>query len=216
MVDYTDTGIDPESGLTLKERLACDYYLTHLNETRAYREAGYKAATFDNARQDANALFNRPYIRSWLDVKMQERAERLEVSADRALLEAAVVAYASVGDYQINVDTGSIEVKPGVPKEALRAVSSVEVTRTATTRGVGKDAVTTVTWTGKFRMCDKLRSLELLCRHLGLTGAELPPLEVLLNRLPPKVGNMLRTMLAGPGRRPEGIPAAAPPAEGTL
>lgn len=200
--DYTDSGIDPESGLALRERLACDHYLTHLNQTKAYRDAGYAADSYDNARKDANNLFNRPHVRSWLDQKMAERRERLEVSAARILLELAVCAYASQGDYRINENTGRVEVMPGVPAELLRAVQTVEVTRTTTTTRTRTGGTTTentdVRYTGKVRLYDKLKAAELLCRHLGLVSADLPPLEVLLNRLPPPVASILRQLLARP------------------
>jgi hypothetical protein len=50
---------------------------------------------------------------------------------------------------------------------------------------------------------DKMKGAELLCRHLGLVAADLPPLEVLLNRLPPHVADVLRQLLAAPpGQRP--------------
>jgi phage terminase small subunit len=128
-VDYTDQGIDPESGLTLKQRLFVDHFLTHLNATKAYRDAGYTATTHVTARVEAHALLIHPDLRDYVSLRMHERAQRLAVTADRVLLELCVVAYARLTDYRINPDTGELEVKPGVPQEALGAVRVVKVTR---------------------------------------------------------------------------------------
>src|SRR5687767_4558751 len=102
MTDYSDHGVDPESGLSLIHRQFCDHYLTHLNATRAYREAGYLAPSYAAARVSAHNLLNGPNIKSWLGLKMQERAKRLRVSADRVLMELAICCYARHGDYRIN------------------------------------------------------------------------------------------------------------------
>jgi hypothetical protein len=67
---------------------------------------------------------------------------------------------------------------------------------------------TETTVTAQIYLWDKLKAIELLCKHLGLTEAKLPPLEVLLNRLPTNVANILRQLLAG---RPR--PDAAEPTD---
>jgi phage terminase small subunit len=128
-VDYTDQGVDPESGLTLKQRLFVDHFLTHLNATKAYRDAGFQADNFATARKRASELLNHPDLSEYVRLRMHERAQRLAVTADRVLLELCVVAYARLTDYRINPDTGELEVKPGVPQEALGAVRVVKVTR---------------------------------------------------------------------------------------
>ena len=195
-IDFTDLGLDPESGLTIKQRCFCDHYLGHLNPRLAYHQAGYTSANPDTARKDANALLKQPDVHSWIGQKMQERATRLSVVADRVLLELVIVAYADVTDYRINPTSGWVEARPGVPQEALRAVKVVK--SRSETRTVERDGQTEkiTTWTGEIVLHDKLKALELLCRHLGLASAELPPLEVLLNRLPPPVATLIRQMLA--------------------
>lgn len=40
MTDNAGHDLDPESGLTRKQRLFCDSYLTHLNPRLAYNQAG--------------------------------------------------------------------------------------------------------------------------------------------------------------------------------
>jgi phage terminase small subunit len=212
MPDFTDLGIDPESGLTLRERAAVDHFLVSLNKTKAYHAAGYAAATYANARKDAQEFFSKPHIRSYLDERLKERADRLRVSADRVLQECCVIAFSRLTDFRIDPDTGNVKVRPGVPEEAIAAVKSVKTTRTTRTVRTKAGSTTTVAWSGEVALWDKMKSIELLAKHLGLVSVELPPLEVLLARLPPKVSDILRRLLAGPpGERP--VPAAIP--EGT-
>lgn len=207
MTDYTDQGIDPESGLKLKERLFADLYLVHLSATRAYREAGYAASNYPNARKDASELLNGPHIRSYLDQRMKERNERLSVSADRTLKELVVIGYSRIDHFQVNQNTGRLEVLPGVPEEALGAVRSCDVSsRTETEERDGKQVQVTY-WRAKIVLWDKLKALHTLCLHLGLISTELPPLEVLFARLPPNVAAILRRLLAAPpGQRPADRP----------
>src|SRR3954452_11956247 len=100
--DYTDHGIDPETGLTLKQRLFCDLYLTCLNAIKAYREAGYAADSYGTARTESSKLLARPDIWEWVGAKMKERADRLSVSADRVLTELAVIAFSNIAHYRVN------------------------------------------------------------------------------------------------------------------
>jgi phage terminase small subunit len=204
--------IDPESGLTLKQRLFCDIYLTCLNRTKAYREAGYAADSYGTARTESSNLLARPDIHSWIGQKMKERADRLSVSAERTLRELVIVAYSRVDHFRINRDTGLIEVKPGVPEEALGAVRSVKAVSKTTTGERDGRPVTETTWAGEFQLWDKLKALDTLCKHLGLVSAELPPLEVLMNRLPPEVAAILRKLMAiPPDQRPRPAPVTPPP-----
>lgn len=211
-VDYTDQGIDPESGLTLKQREFVDHYLTHLNAAKAYRDAGYVSDTYANARKRAAELLDHPDVSWYVRQRIEERRVRLAVAADRVLMELAVIAYARVSDYRINPNTGAVEVNPGVPIEALGAVRSVEHNRPTHQEADQPDGTKAVrlVWSGRLTFHDKPKAIDLLCRHLGLVSAELPPLEVLLNRLPRHVADVLRQLLAAPpGARPPAPPIAA-------
>lgn len=216
-IDYTDQGIDPESGLTLRERAAVDHYMISLNKTKAYHAAGYAASNYASARVDASTFFDRPYIRSYLDQRLRQRADRLNVSSDRVLLECCVIAFSKLSDFVINPETGVLSVRPGCPQEAMGAVRSVKTTKVTkikvTTRGSDTTTETTHTWTGEITLWDKPRGVELLCKHLGLVSAGLPPLEVLFNRLPPNIADIMRRLISTPPHeRPplKGEPQAIP------
>ena len=193
-----DYDLDHESGLTRKQRSFCDNYLAHLNPRFAYHQAGYTSANPDTARKDANALLKLPDVHSWVDLKMKERAERLSVAADRVILELVIVAYADITDYRICPDSGWVEARPGVPRETLRTVKTVKAKSETRRFNRGGQDETVTTWSGEIVLHDKLKAVELLCRHLGLIDPELPPLEVLLNRLPSNIAVILRRMLSGP------------------
>lgn len=202
VADLSDQGVDIESGLTLRERAAVDHYLISLNKTKAYMAAGYSADDYTNARKRASELFTKPDVSEYLKLKMNERSERLRVSADRVLLESCVIAFSKVTDFRIDPDNGRIGVVPGVPHECIGAVKGYKAQRTVRTitRGRG-NTETIVTWTGEIFLWDKCKSIEFIGKHLGLVSAELPPLEILLNRLPAHIAAILRQLLSGPPER---------------
>ena len=74
------------------------------------------------------------------------------------------------------------------------------------TRGRGKNKVTETEEVIEIHMWDKLKSLRLLGRHLGMFSAKGPdPIDDLIARLPPEVADQLRQMLrdAVAGKVPE-------------
>jgi phage terminase small subunit len=212
--DYTERGIDPESGLSNRHRLFCDHYLTTLNQRQAYTLAGYTASTPQGAETNASEIMALPGVREWIALKMQQRANALSVRADAVLLELVLVCTAHMGMYRIDPAAGVLTVVPGVAAEYVKAVKKFRPRRTETITRTPDGTVTTVTeWTCEIELYDKLRAANILCQHLGLTEAKLPPLEVLLNRLPPNVSAYIREAIKQPaGYRPP-IADAKPDAE---
>jgi hypothetical protein len=206
---YTDTAIDPETGLTVRERLFVDLVISdpNHNQTQAYLKAGYRSATTDTARKSAQILINKADVQAYYSQRQKERADRYRPQADAAVRELLYIAQSDITDYVIDPQTGALDVRPGVPREALRAVASYKsksTTRTLRYRDPDRGWVeeTAVTWTGEIRLHSKPSMIELLFKHLGLVTNDLPPLEVLLSRLPPKVADVLRRLIiAGPQPR---------------
>lgn len=212
MADLTDMGYDPESGLTLRHRHFCDLYITYSTATvtqaqaarKAYLEAGYAAQSIQQATTHALELLTQRDIKEWVNVKVSQRLDAISVRADAVLLELALQATAEISYYRVNQTTGEVEVKPGVPLEYLKVVASNE--SESTTRVFERsngDIERVTTWKPRFKLYDKQKALLILCQHLGLTDPELPPLEVMLNRLPPHVARIVKELLKKPaGYRP--------------
>lgn len=164
--------------LTEKQKLFCDEYLIDLNATRAYRTV-YKNCKKDEtaAAAGARALRN-VNVKAYLDVKMQERAERTEITQDKVLKELAAIAFANGADYAQVVERQAIYttedgIRIPVTMENGTPVMTedVELTLTNTLTDIQKKAISSIKQ-GKngieIATCDKVKALELLGRHLGM------------------------------------------------
>src|SRR5207247_1325037 len=80
--------------LTSRQRLFVDYYLVHLNATQAAIGAGYSRRT---AYSQGQRLLKNVEVAAAVAAAMAARAQRLEVKADRVVLEAARIAFADLG-----------------------------------------------------------------------------------------------------------------------
>src|SRR5436309_3432439 len=80
--------------LSSRQRLFVDHYLVHLNATQAAIGAGYSRKT---ARSQGQRLLTKVDIAAAIEAAMAARAARLEVKADRVVLEAALIAFADLG-----------------------------------------------------------------------------------------------------------------------
>lgn len=185
-----------DGGLTPKQRRFVEEYLIDLCATRAAARAGYSRGT---AASIGHENLRKPEIRKAIDRALAERAERSGVSADRVIRELAAIAFSDVRDVWFD-DAGQLQT---IVPEAARAVAGYTVERADTPDGPKVR--------GTVRLYDKLRALESLADHLGLRSPDLPPLEVLLNRLPPKVATVIRQLLAAGPRVPEPGPGGTPP-----
>lgn len=125
-----------------------------LNATQAAIRAGYSARS---ANTQAARLLANVNIRARVDALMAQRSRRVGVSADRVVRELARLAFVSAPDV---VDSGSGAVRPGASEDDLAAIASVRV-KTATF-----DAGDSVE--REVKLCDKLKALELLGKHLGM------------------------------------------------
>src|SRR5436189_100196 len=82
------------AGLTSRQRLFVQAYLVDLNAAEAARQAGYSAKT---AVTQGSRLYRNVHVRAAITAAMAARAQRLEVKADRVVLEAARIAFADLG-----------------------------------------------------------------------------------------------------------------------
>ena len=136
-----------------KERIFCEEFLVDLNAYAAAVRAGYSPAYAKDASKWINPEHpEKPKLRAEIDRLMALRSRRVGISADRVMVELAKVAFLNPGDL-IDVDTGAI--LPDAAPEDLAAIAGMRI------KG-GKYPERDV------HLCDKLRALELLGKHLGL------------------------------------------------
>jgi phage terminase small subunit len=109
-------------------------------------------------------LLRNPLVCAAIEEEIDHRAKSAYVTASRVLVELAIVGQSSLEDYVLTED-GRVVLAPGAPREAMRAVSSVERKVTVTTDDAGNERRVIDT---KIRLWDKTRALELLAKHLGM------------------------------------------------
>lgn len=127
------------------------------NASEAARKAGYKHPT-----TSANKLLNNKAIAAAIGKEIYERASKLEITAERVLLELARIAFVNP---QSLFDThGQLLDISKMPEDAARALSGFDIE--TKTSSYGEDEVTTTTI--KPRMWNKLEALKLLMSHLGM------------------------------------------------
>lgn len=145
------------SYLTARQQLFCREYLIDLNAAAAAKRAGYKATT---ARQQGQRLLTKVYIQEEIAHLMQARKHRLDIDADAVVRELAIIAFSVISDFAHMEDQKLIlKDTSTIPEHLLPALAEIK----KTTRN--KYSTTQV------RMHDKVRALELLLRHLGITTA---------------------------------------------
>ena len=171
----TDTYKTPKNtlkapSLTPKQQMFVLEYLVDLNATQAALRAGYSAKTAGKA---GTKNTQKGPIKEAIDAAMAERARRVNLSADRVLQELALIGFANMADF-IHVDeSGMVQALPfeTLAEGQSRIVKKVKDKRVIrSTKGTedNPDGDQILDATFEFELCDKVKSLELLARHLGL------------------------------------------------
>lgn len=136
--------------MTDKQKRFVEEYLIDLNGAQAAIRAGYSP---DTARTIASELLTKPDIRRAVDRAQAERSKRTGVSQDRIIRELARIAFSNLPDIVDPFD-GSVITSAGRDDMACIQSIKVKVTEGSTEREV--------------KLCDKMRALELLGKHLGM------------------------------------------------
>lgn len=166
--------------VTIKEQIFCDELISdsNFNKTLAYKKA-YKNIKNDNvAAAAASRLMNKPEIKEYIDERIKDRLERIEVTQDDVIQELAAVAFANGSEYAkvvtkpVMMKTPDGDYVPALDSEGNQMYyQAVEITETdelsrrqiKAISGIkqGKNGIELTTY-------DKVKALELLGRHLGM------------------------------------------------
>ena len=140
--------------LTVKQKRFVEEYLIDLNATQAAIRAGYSP---NSARDIGSENLTKPHIRARVEEALAERSKRTGINADRVVRELARIAFVNAADV-INFDTATLS--ENASEDDTAAIASVKVKTIPTDAGEGVER--------EIRMCDKLKALELLGKHLGM------------------------------------------------
>ncbi len=140
----------------------CREYLTDLNGTRAAIAAGYAKKS---AKEAASRLLTNVNVQALLAELMKKHADKLDLSAEKVLSELSSTGFSNMLDYIKTTEDGGAYVDlSNLTQEQAAAIQ--EVTVDEYVEGKGKHA-RKVKRT-KLKLVDKIRSLELLGKHLKL------------------------------------------------
>ena len=148
--------------LTMKQARFVEEYLVDLNGKQAAIRAGYSAKA---AEVQASRLLNFAKVRIAINVAMRARSRRTAITADRVLLELAAMAFSNIFDFiRVQAD-GSVHIDLARATRD-RAAAIHDVVLRAHTGGSAdeKRGVKLI----EIELCDKLKALDMLARHLGM------------------------------------------------
>ena len=147
------------AGLTAKQQRFVEEYLIDLNATQAAIRAGFSVK---RASEIGYQLLQKTTVKNAIDKAMAERSRRTGISQDRVLQELAKIAFVNATDI-INMDDATI--KGDANREDTAAIASIRVKTIPTEAGEITER--------EVKICDKLKALELLGRHLSMFNDKL-------------------------------------------
>lgn len=143
-----------------KRALFCMEYLVDLNGTKAAERAGYSAKS---AHVQAHRLLSNAKVKAEIQRLMDERGERLEITADIVLQELARLAL--YDPRKLFNSDGSPKHITELDKNTAVAIAGFDVHELFDGQGEQKHAYGLMK---KIRLADKIRALEQIGRHLQI------------------------------------------------
>lgn len=170
-VEATSIAIDPTTLSTrapARDRRAAFVreYLVNLNATQAATRAGYSARS---AHVTGARLLKDPNVAAAIQAGMDQRAQRVGMTADDVLREIKLLAQSDVGDYEVGDPAAPVKVRDGVTPEARRAIASVKRRVRRVKRDDGQaEEIEDV----EFKLWNKPEALKMAGQHLKLFGEQ--------------------------------------------
>jgi phage terminase small subunit len=145
--------------LTPKQERFVGEYLKDLNATQAAIRAGYSPSS---AAEIGYENLRKPQIATAISEAFKARAERTRVEGDRVVLELARIGFSDMREIASWGEGGfAYKASDELTDEAAATIAGIVETVTRTRDGRKRQTLT-------IKLHDKLRSLELLGRHLGI------------------------------------------------
>lgn len=165
-----------------KERLFYHEYLVDLNATQAAIRAGYseKSAAVLAAR-----LLRKVHIRDAIELEMQKREKRTDITADKVIKELAKIAFSD--PRKLFNSQGKLQPITDLDENTASIISSIE----SVTVGNAEYGIGEIT---KIKLWDKIRALELLGKHLKLFSDRI---EIEVNEKPKSLGDFYGNVIDG-------------------
>ena len=154
--------------LTPKQMRFVDEWLIDFNGKQAAIRAGYSAKT---AEATAARLLRNVKVQAEISRRQKDLQKRTEISQDRVVKELARVAFADATDYA-QVETRTVEKDDGTEvsyqRVTLKNTAELSTEQRAAIAGIKQGANGI-----EVKLCDKIKALELLGRHIGMFNDKL-------------------------------------------
>jgi phage terminase small subunit len=144
--------------MTPKQERFVKEYMIDLNATQAAIRAGYSEKT---AEQQGYQLLQNTSVSAAVAKAMKKRGDKLEITADRVLLEMARLAFSD--PRKLLKADGTFKAPSDWDDDTAASVASLEVSHLAGTSTIE---------TSKIKVWDKNSALEKLAKHLDLYAPE--------------------------------------------
>jgi phage terminase small subunit len=131
-----------------------------LNGARAAIRAGYSPKS---AQEQSSRLLSNIKVKAVLQEAIKAREQRVEMTADRVLLELRRLAFFDIR--KIFKDDGTLKRVIDLDDDTAAAIMSVEMVE------IGADGQLSIS--KKFKASDKKGALELAMRHMGMLNDKL-------------------------------------------
>ena len=177
--------------LTPKQKIFADEYLIDLNATRAYKVAYPRVKNEETAAAAGARLLRNVKVVEYVQKRMDERAQRTEITQDRVLQELAKLGFFDIR--RLFDDSGKPLDITGLDDETAACIAGLEVMDVYEGTGEDKEFVGYVK---KYKLSDKLKALELIGRHLGMFKDKLE-LSGALDTEKTKLDDLLQQMRGG-------------------
>lgn len=166
--------------LTEKQKIFVDEYLIDLNATRAYKAAYPKVKNDSTAAAAGARLLRNVKVQNYIEKRIQERAQRTEVTQDKVVQELAKIAFSKGTDFvQVVMKTGYrslVDEEGNVIGREPYEYQAVEIVNTDEIPEDSQAAIAGIKQGAngiEIKLNDKVKALELLGRHLGMFNDKL-------------------------------------------
>jgi phage terminase small subunit len=146
-----------EKKLTIKEADFVKQYIIDFNATQAAIRANYSEKT---ARQIAAQLLSKLNIQAGIKEELDKRAQRLEVSQDRIVMELMKIAFSDINNY--TDAQGKVDISDPNVSCVVREYKE-KVTYAKDSEGEAQPTIEK-----EVKLYDKLKAMELLGKHLAM------------------------------------------------
>ena len=149
--------------LTPKQKIFADEYLIDLNATRAYRVAYPNVKKDEVAKAAGSRLLTNVNVTAYVQKRMDERAQRKEVTQDKVLQELAKLGFFDIR--KLFDDNGKPLDISMIDDDTAACIAGMDVLDAYEGAGEDKEFIGYIK---TYKLSDKLKALELLGRHLGM------------------------------------------------